>query len=678
MPRTPPSSSSARRGPTGKGVVRAIYAVTGVVDEVNDLIVPGTFTRTLATRRVKAAWHHDWKEPVGTVLDVEEWKPGDPRFATIPGGTMWPAAAGALVATVQYNLRTRRGRDAYEQVRQWHENNEAQFSIGYKVVAGGASKRHDGVRVIHDLELYEISPVLHGAHPMTRSLEVKAAHRPGGDELERKATWSAIELKAAEAQAGRGTMVALLLPPDVAAQIAHPEGTSADHLHVTLAYLGDAADLGAEPEQLHSVVSSAASGAAPLKGSIGGIGRFPDSGDGEPTWVPVDVPGLAELRQRIVGALGSSVFSEKLNTQHGYTPHVTLGYAMPDIKPVPATPVTFDQVTIVHGPDIFIVPLGQPAPAPVTSPVPAPAAGPAAPGPIESKSAAQIVTEAKGAVLGAHHGDHERKSAAQIVLEAKSVPLPKAEPMTPMTPMPLSYEQLHARIAEAARGLLTDGAGECWVAVEATYPDHVIVTRHSPADSATYSIPYSAAGRDIDLGTPSEVELTTVALPVTGEGHAVGGDEEITARYMEPSAVALQDATALIEVSEAGPEHLQHLKPTIAELLRTLSKKGLPMDKQTAPSGSSLNLWDDEFEITDGWGDEDETPTDPSAPALADDTGVTPAPAEGTEIVRADGSAPGPKNPTSGPVADAEEDDEEETVRLDPSEVKALLASLTL
>ncbi|NGO67066.1 HK97 family phage prohead protease, partial [Streptomyces boncukensis] len=154
-----------------KGICRAIFAVTGVVDEVADFIVPGAFAHTLATRPVKTVWHHEWKDPIGVVQDIAEWQPGDPRFSGIPN---WPPEAGALVATIRFNLRTSKGRDVYEQVRQWHEHGEAQFSIGYRVPPSGATKRADCVRVIHKLDLYEVSPVLHGAHPMTRSLEVKA------------------------------------------------------------------------------------------------------------------------------------------------------------------------------------------------------------------------------------------------------------------------------------------------------------------------------------------------------------------------------------------------------------------------------------------------------------------------------------------------------------------------
>ncbi|WP_167455556.1 HK97 family phage prohead protease [Streptomyces tirandamycinicus] len=646
MPRTPPQNTpAARRAQQGKGIVRAIYAVTGVVDEVQDLIIPGAFTRTLASRRVKAAWHHDWKEPVGTVLEVEEWMPGDPRFATIPGGVAWPREAGALVATVQYNLRTSRGRDTYEQVRQWHDNGEAAFSIGYKVVTGGASKRHDGVRIIHDLDLYEISPVLHGAHPMTRSLEVKAAaSRPGGSDLERKATWSSVELKAAESQAGRGVMIALRLPSDVAAAIAHPEGTAPEELHITLAYLGDVAELGGHPDDLRDIVTPAVLGIPHLKGSIGGLGRFPDHGDGEPTWVPVDVPGLAELRQRIVDTLSTSVYSEQLRTDHGFTPHVTLGYDLPDIPPVPATPVAFTQIDVVRGPDTMFIPLGQPEPTEAAEPAP-----------FEAKSAAQIVLEA------ARPDDRavEHKSAAQIVLEAKSSPLPDPE-TAPMHPMPLSYEQLHTRLAESLRLLWKDGERiDCYVCVEATYADHVIVTKHEDgAASVTYSIPYTVAGRDIDLGVPTEVELTTVAVPVSGETLAVDGDEEIEARYITPTAAALADATALIEVSDAGPSHLQHLKPKIDNLLTALAKKGLPMtdQQQPAPSGSSLDLWDDDYDVTDGWDDDEDM----------DGSAVPTVPPGNTD------------EPDTDDDLAAEEDELADQVHLDAEEVKATLATLAL
>jgi len=55
---------------------------------------------------------------------------------------------------------------------------EAAFSIGYRAVK---AQRRGGVRELHDVELYEVSPVLHGAHPDARLIGVKAG-RPSGVE----------------------------------------------------------------------------------------------------------------------------------------------------------------------------------------------------------------------------------------------------------------------------------------------------------------------------------------------------------------------------------------------------------------------------------------------------------------------------------------------------------------
>ncbi|MFG3132865.1 2'-5' RNA ligase family protein [Streptomyces tendae] len=677
MPSPPP-----RKPPRRHGTVRAIFAVTGVVDEVNDLILPGAFTRTLATRRVKSVFHHEWKDPVGVVLEVEEWKPGDPRFATIPDGAVWPKEAGALVATVQFNMRTQRGRDVYEQVRQWHEHGEAQFSIGYKVPPGAASKRHDGVRIIHSLDLYEVSPVLHGAHPMTRSLEVKSAAY--GEGVEHKATWSAIELdrKDAEQQVDRGVMIALPIQRDVAERIAQPEGTAPRDLHITLAYLGDAAALGGHPDDLVDLVRSALTDANPLEGSVGGIGRFPDSGDGEVTWVPVDVAGLTELRTRIAEALRLSVYADKFREDHGFTPHVTLGYRLPGVAPFPQIPVRFDEVLVVQGPKRTPIPLSGP-----------PVDADTVQASMEAKTAAAVRLEAKSAgdpdrgnaehlrdwyahgegaarigwgssgdfdrcvalaskhmspddakgycnlrhhdALGIYPATHaaESKSAHAAVLEAKTLPLE-----TPMpAPTPYSYEQLRNRIAEAARPLFDCGE-DGFTSVEATYPDRAIIVVCKRGENSTYAVPYTVNGFDVDLGTPQPVELATVAVPVDGKERAASADEEIDARFLKPSAQALDDATALITVSDATPDEVGTLQPSVERLLAALAKKGAPAPttKQPVPPGGD--------EVLDDEADDDYLP-DEQAPAEADE-----------ELELENGTD---DEPTSTPPVDLWDDDEE-------------------
>ncbi|RLU86255.1 hypothetical protein CTZ27_25085 [Streptomyces griseocarneus] len=652
MPTAPTPRAPAPR----KGICRAIFAVTGVVDEVADLIVPGAFAHTLATRPVKTVWHHEWKEPIGVVLEIAEWQPGDRRFAEIPN---WPAGAGALVATIQFNLRTSKGRDVYEQVRQWHDHGEAQFSIGYRVPPSGATKRSDGVRVIHKLDLYEVSPVLHGAHPMTRSLEVKAD--PGSVELEHKTTSSSghFDVKVAEQQVGRGVMVALYVPADIAGKIAHRDGTAARDLHIALAYLGDADQLPGHPDDLSGIVAAALDGAAPLTGSIGGIGRLPDTGEGEPAFVPVDMPSLSGLRERVVSALALSPLSGALRTDHGFTPHITLGYGLPaDVLAVPPIPIAFDTVHVVRGPDATPVRLtGPAADEPVADTEPARLSTTDLRASVEAKTARAAVLEAKAEVAlgrnratGTHPTAHaaQSKSARAAVLEAKSRITPGAT-VSPIQPLPASYEETRDRVGAAVRRLLATEDGT-WTCVEATYPDRAIVSVHQDGgEPVNYAVPYDSTGPEISLGAPQPVELTTVVIPDQGPARAADSSETADGRVIRPTMRALADATARIQAAD-GAEQLEPVRATVGELLAALSSKGLTIDPDdeadqeqpvATPSpmtGSGIDLWDDD-------------PYDE------------------------------PHDSTLGPDGGTDEDpdddeDDKETIRLDPAEVKAQLAAI--
>ncbi|HET9655455.1 MAG TPA: NUDIX domain-containing protein, partial [Kineosporiaceae bacterium] len=334
-----------------EGLVTAIVAVTGTVDEVNDLIVPGAFTVTLSRRRPKVVHHHDWKKDVGRVLSIEEWKPGDKRLPALgPDGKAWPAEAGALVAVMQFNLRTQRGREAWEMASFYASSGEACWSIGYKVIPGMASKRGDGVRIIYGLELFEISPVLHGAHPLTMALEVKSVQGGHPDGLERKTTF-AVQVKASEQASGRGAMIALIPPSDVAQSLAVADGTDPEHLHVTIACLPDGEyDAGL----LEDLLRPALTGTPTLTGSVGGLGQFPAGPQGVPVFVPVDVPGLNAVYEAVIGALRDGGIDPASN--HGYTPHCTLGYDV-DASPVPQTDVEFPDVWIVLGDERRPIPL---------------------------------------------------------------------------------------------------------------------------------------------------------------------------------------------------------------------------------------------------------------------------------------------------------------------------------
>lgn len=157
------------------GIVETIISVTGVVDNVKDRIMPGAYEKTLAKRKPKGVWSHDWDTPVSKTLSVKELLPGDKELPRrMPNGDPWPAGAGALKVKTQFNLDTQRGREAYSDVTFFGD--EQEWSIGYNVPVGGAQvDTKSGVREIGTLELYEYSPVLFGAMPLARTTSVKEA-----------------------------------------------------------------------------------------------------------------------------------------------------------------------------------------------------------------------------------------------------------------------------------------------------------------------------------------------------------------------------------------------------------------------------------------------------------------------------------------------------------------------
>lgn len=158
-----------------EGTIECFISVTGIVDEVKDRIKPGSYAKTLANRKPKGVWSHDWDTPVSRTEDVKELLPGDPDLPDkMPNGNPWPREAGALRVKTRFNLETQRGREAYSDVVFFGD--EQEWSIGYNVPVGGARiDSKSGVREIEALELYEYSPVLFGAMPLARTTSVKEA-----------------------------------------------------------------------------------------------------------------------------------------------------------------------------------------------------------------------------------------------------------------------------------------------------------------------------------------------------------------------------------------------------------------------------------------------------------------------------------------------------------------------
>ena len=871
-----------------EGIVEAIVAVTGVVDEVDDLVVPGAFAYTLSQRRPKVVDHHSWQNHVGRVLHIEEWLPGDPRLPKrTKDGKPWPEEAGALVATMQYNLRSERGREAFEMVRFYAESNEAEYSIGYKVPEGKGRRRRDGVRVILMVDLFELSHVLFGAAPLSMALSVKSAngvqgdtttniaalHQAAAEEIEwdevaaaaahaPNVAWDDRENKAADGDkkgtdlvaaglavkandTGRvlmlqralddddpasgtwefpgghiddgedplqaafrewgeetgadlphgkvaetwdspngvyrgfvyvvptedtvninpdhedrgvlnpddpdgdnievaawwniatlpkmpalrkeccdtpweklalattdgdndgdedddapdfsdGVMVALYPDQDTAKAVAS-EGDGAltpDDMHVTLAYLGDVED-NVDYDSMASAIAKGVQsndwrheGSGPLSGEIGGLGHFPGGDDGTPTYAPVDVPHLGRLRERVIDSLYDAGHGPRVYNNHGYTPHMTLGYDLDDVKPVPPTPVEFDRVYLVVGNRRIPIPLRTPARAT-----------------LESKSAAQVLTEAKEGGWDRNKGNAENlrrwyvsgadgripwgsdgdfMACVSIASEHMSAenargycnlrhkealgfypPEHKAHPTAPeekaMSYMQGSYEDRRHRIEEATRDLFTglrgydsgdsDG-GNVGACCQATFDTEAVVTVYDDGDDDTFLIPYTVDDRGaVELGEPREVTLSVVAHP---EGD--GDEEESEAEEESESAVQeaiehmlgarVAETKALIRAAAPGSasELLAGLESKAADDTDNEDDEATPDDEESEEPTEGAT--DAPVSEEDAMPDTPEAPADDADPyaGMRDDDGLEDGPIEEEQA----GADPVTEDPATG------------------------------
>ena len=150
-----------------QGIVECFVAGIGNKDSVGDVLVPGAFTESLKRRKPRVVWGHNWNDPIGKVLEIYEVGPGDPRLPQ----KMKTAGIGGLYARVQFNLNSEKGREAFANVAFF--GHEQEWSIGYKTL----DAIHDPAiqaNVLKEVELYEVSPVLHGANQLTGTISVKS------------------------------------------------------------------------------------------------------------------------------------------------------------------------------------------------------------------------------------------------------------------------------------------------------------------------------------------------------------------------------------------------------------------------------------------------------------------------------------------------------------------------
>ena len=150
-----------------EGIVECFVAAIGNKDSVGDVVLSGAFNESLKRRKPRVVWGHSWNDPIGKVLEIYEVPPNDPRLPA----KMKQAGVGGLYAKVQFNLATEKGREAFASVAFF--GHEQEWSIGYKTLQATFDPNIQA-NMLKEVELYEVSPVLHGANQLTATLSVKS------------------------------------------------------------------------------------------------------------------------------------------------------------------------------------------------------------------------------------------------------------------------------------------------------------------------------------------------------------------------------------------------------------------------------------------------------------------------------------------------------------------------
>ena len=149
-----------------EGIVECFVSGIGNKDSVGDIVLPGAFNESLKRRKPRVVWGHSWNDPIGKVLEIYEVPSSDPRLPQ----KMKKAGIGGLFAKVQFNLNAEKGREAFANVAFFGE--EQEWSIGYKTLQANFDPVQQA-NMLKEVELYEVSPVLHGANQLTGTISVK-------------------------------------------------------------------------------------------------------------------------------------------------------------------------------------------------------------------------------------------------------------------------------------------------------------------------------------------------------------------------------------------------------------------------------------------------------------------------------------------------------------------------
>ena len=129
---------------------------------------------------------------------------------------------------------------------------------------------------------------------------------------------------------GSGVLCGAFLPEEIAKSVALkiPNAEPAEDLHTTLFYFGKRDAISdATVQRISSVISDYAKDAPPLKGTIGGFGRFSandSTGDKDVIYLSVDIANISDVRFQLKKILKAN--GVPITETHPFIPHITLAY----------------------------------------------------------------------------------------------------------------------------------------------------------------------------------------------------------------------------------------------------------------------------------------------------------------------------------------------------------------
>jgi HK97 family phage prohead protease len=146
------------------GTFEALVSVFGNVDMGGDRVKKGAFKRTLEERGLPPiVWSHMWDvPPIGAVLDAAENNQGLRIKGRLFVGEDEDHSVARQVHTA---MKAQDGR-GMSPLRE--------FSFGYQVQKSSTEEKDgDEIRVLEDVDLFEVGPTLVGMNPDTQLLGVK-------------------------------------------------------------------------------------------------------------------------------------------------------------------------------------------------------------------------------------------------------------------------------------------------------------------------------------------------------------------------------------------------------------------------------------------------------------------------------------------------------------------------